>query len=343
MIRPMVTLPLMAMLFAPFPGAPAANPDLPPAASRVPIRPVHTYSIVARDPNTGEMGVAVQSHWFSVGSLVAWAEAGVGAVATQSIIDPSYGPLGLDLMRAGKSAREALTALVAADSNADLRQVAMVDARGGSAAHTGEHCILEAGHVVRDGFTTQANLMEKDTVWTAMARAFEQASGDLAERLMAALKAAEAEGGDIRGRQSAAILVVAGASTGRPWVDRRFDLRVEDSDDPLGELERLLRLPRAYRHMDEGDNLFAGGDVDGAVREYGTAERMVPENTEMLFWHAITLANAERIEEALPLFERVFADPERGGHWAALVSRLPHSNMLPDDAALIEQILAARP
>lgn len=306
------------------------------------LRPVHTFSIVARDPATGELGVAVQSHWFSVGSVVPWAEAGVGAVATQSIVEPGYGPLGLDLMRAGKSAPEALKALLAADANADVRQVAMVDAQGRSAAHTGEHCIQMAGDVVGKGFTTEANLMEKNTVWGAMARAFEDSRGDLTDRLLAALEAAQGEGGDIRGKQSAAILVVAGKSTGRPWVDRLVDLRVDDSNDPINELKRLVKLNRAYHHMDEGDNLFAKADVEGAIREYGTAEQMVPDNIEMVFWHAITLVNAKRVDEALPLFRKVFADPVQGAKWAELVPRLPHSKMLPEDPKVIEKILSAR-
>jgi uncharacterized Ntn-hydrolase superfamily protein len=306
------------------------------------LRPVHTFSIVARDPATGELGVAVQSHWFSVGSVVPWAEAGVGAVATQSIVEPGYGPLGLDLMRAGKSAPEALKALLAADANADVRQVAMVDAEGRSAAHTGEHCIQMAGDVVGKGFTTEANLMEKNTVWGAMARAYEDSKGDLTDRLLAALEAAQAEGGDIRGKQSAAIVVVAGKSTGRPWVDRLVDLRVEDSNNPIPELKRLVRLNRAYHHMDEGDNLFAKADVEGAIREYGTAEQMVPDNIEMVFWHAITLVNAKRVDEALPLFRKVFADAEQGAKWAELVPRLPHSKMLPEDPKVIEKILSAR-
>ena len=305
-------------------------------------RPVHTFSIVARDPASGELGVAVQSHWFSVGSVVPWAEAGVGAVATQSIVEPAYGPLGLDLMRGGKSAPEALKALLAADSNSDVRQVAMVDAQGRSAAHTGEHCIQMAGDFVGKGFTTEANLMEKNTVWGAMARAYENAKGDLTDRLLAALEAAQAEGGDIRGKQSAAILVVAGKSTGRPWADRIVDLRVEDSSDPIGELKRLVKLNRAYHHMDEGDNLFAKGDVAGAIRAYGTAEQMVPDNIEMVFWHAITLVNANRVDEALPLFRNVFADPVQGAKWAELVPRLPRSKMLPDDPKIIEKILSVR-
>jgi uncharacterized Ntn-hydrolase superfamily protein len=236
-----------------------------------PPRPVSTYSIVARDAATGELGVAVQSHWFSVGSVVPWAEAGVGAVATQSFVDPSYGPLGLQLMRAGKSAPEALQALLAGDSGRDVRQVGMVDASGKVATHTGRLDIPQAGGQAGDGYVVQANLMDKATVWPAMARAFEGAKGDLAERMLAALDAAEAEGGDIRGRQSSALLVVKAKSSGRPWADKLFDLRVEDHPDPLVELRRLVRVQRAYNHMTAGDDCVAVKDWACAEREYGAA------------------------------------------------------------------------
>ncbi|HXF06105.1 MAG TPA: DUF1028 domain-containing protein [Blastocatellia bacterium] len=304
------------------------------------VRPVHTYSIVARDPETGQLGVAVQSHWFSVGPIVPWAEAGVGAVATQSIVEISYGPLGLELMRAGKSAPDALKALLAADPQAEYRQVAMVDAQGRVAAHTGQLCIGEAGHRVGNQYSVQANLMLKNTVWDAMARAFETTRGDLADRLLAALEAAESEGGDIRGRQSAALIVVSGKPTGRPWEDRLFDLRVEDHPHPVAELKRLVRLKRAYDHMNKGDEYFARQDIEGALREYATAEALVPDNVEMIFWHAVTLVNAKRVDEALPLFKKVFAADR---NWATLVPRLPRSKLLPDDPQVIQRILSVAP
>ena len=300
----------------------------------------HTYSIVARDPETGQLGVAVQSNWFSVGAIVPWAEAGVGAVATQSFVEPAYGPLGLALMRAGKSAPDALKSLLAGDAQAGVRQVAMIDAQGRVATHTGEHCIAAAGHRAGTSFSAQANLMLKDTVWDAMAKAFENTKGELVDRLMAALEAAQAEGGDIRGKQSAAIVVVSGKPTGRSWADRLFDLRVEDHPEPVVELKRLVKLQRAYNHMNAGDEFFGKGEVASALSEYAAAERLVPENIEMVFWHAVTLVNAKRVEESLPLFKRVFAADR---NWATLTPRLPKSKLLPDDPKIIQQILSVAP
>ncbi|MCA1603011.1 MAG: DUF1028 domain-containing protein [Acidobacteria bacterium] len=301
------------------------------------LRPVHTYSIIARDPSTGELGVAVQSHWFSVGPIVAWAEAGVGAVATQSFVDPSYGKLGLDLMRAGKSAPDALKSLTAGDEGREVRQVAMIDAQGRVDAWTGKNDIQAAGHIIGKNYSVQANLMLSDKVWPAMAAAFENTKGDLAERMLAALEAAQAAGGDIRGKQSAALIVVTGKPTGQAWKDRVFDLRVDDSSEPLIELRRLVKLQRAYNHMNAGDLAVEHKDNEGALREYGAAEKLVPDNAEMIYWHAIALVNMGRVDESLPLFRRVFAmDP----NWATLTPRLPKSGLLPDDAKLIERILS---
>lgn len=307
------------------------------AAQQRPSQLAHTYSIVARDSVTGEIGVAVQSHWFSVGSEVTWAEAGVGAVATQSFVEVSYGPLGLELMRAGKTAQEALKALLAVDPQADVRQVAMVDRFGNVAVHTGAKCIPEAGHHLGRQYSTQANLMAKNTVWDAMARAYENARGDLIDRLMAALEAAQAEGGDIRGKQSAAILVVPGTSHGQPWKEKIIDLRVEDSPNPLKELKRLIRVHRAYRHMNNGDEYFAKGDVKNALKEYATARKYDPDNLEIIYWQAVTMAGAGQLEQALPLFREVFA---RDHNWYILTPRLPHSGLLPNDPALLKRILA---
>ena len=303
-------------------------------------RPVHTYSIVARDPNTGELGVAVQSHWFSVGPIVAWAEAGVGAVATQSFVDPSYGKLGLDLMRSGKSAPDALKSLLAGDEGREVRQVAMIDSQGRVDAWTGKNDIAAAGHLVRQNFSVQANLMLNDKVWPAMAQAFENTKGDLADRMLAALDAAQAVGGDIRGKQSAALVVVTGKPTGQAWKDRTFDLRVDDSPEPLKELRRLVTLQRAYNHMNAGDLAVEKKDNEGALREYSAAGRLVPDNAEMIYWHAVALVNMGRVDESLALFRKVFAMDK---NWATLTPRLSQAGLLPNDPKVIDRIVNVAP
>ncbi len=309
------------------------------AQMTLPRRPVATYSIVARDSTTGEMGVAVQSHWFSVGPIVPWAEAGVGAVATQSLVDPAYGPLGLELMRFGRTATEALSALVSTDPDEAVRQVAMVDALGNVSAHTGSRCIFAAGHRVGAQYSVQANLMEKPTVWDAMANAYETTDGDLADRMLAALEAAEMEGGDIRGRQSAAILIVSSRNTGRPWTDRLFDLRVEDHPDPIGELRRIVRLQRAYLKLNEGDEWVVRKDIAKAMEAYLEATSIVsdPEtNGEAPFWVGVTLADSDRVDEAIPFLKRAWTQDQS---WAEVVTRLPASGLLPDDKMLIEKLV----
>lgn len=338
----MSVLWLIAMMIPPQSSDSAgdAGRGEPPRASCV--RPVSTYSIVARDAKTGELGVAVQSHWFSVGPIVPWAEPGVGAVATQSLVDPAYGPLGLELMRVGRAAPDALKGLLASDPRPEVRQVAMIDAAGRVAAHTGDKCIPMAGHVVDEAgqFSVQANLMEKDTVWGAMAEAYRRSEGDLAERLLAALEAAERERGDIRGRQSAALLIVRAEPSGKPWEDRRFDLRVEDHAEPVRELRRLVQIQRAYHHMNAGDLAIEKSDFEAANREYSRAAELAPEITEIPFWQAVTLASSGKAEESLPIFKRVFARERR---WVELVPRLARVGLMPDDPKLLEQILAQAP
>jgi uncharacterized Ntn-hydrolase superfamily protein len=305
---------------------------------------VHTYSIVAYDPEARQWGVAVQSHYFCVGPIVPWAEAGVGAVATQSLAEASYGPLGLAMMRAGKSAQETLSGLVESDPNAAVRQVAMVDAQGNVAAHTGGRCIPEAGHRVGKHYSVQANLMLKKTVWDAMGEAFEGAKGDLAERMMLALEVAEVEGGDIRGKQSAALLVVEGEMTGRPWNARPFDLRVDDHAEPLPELRRLLGVARAYSYADEAERI--AGESSLGEKRWGLAAEMfqqalgyswaMPGNMALVFWGAIGLASAGMWDDALPLFRQVFAsDPA----WRELVPRLVKVGRLADEPGLVERIM----
>ncbi len=331
------------------------------------LRPVHTFSIVARDATTGQIGVAVQSHWFAVGQIVPWAEAGVGAVATQSFVDPSYGKLGLDLLRAGKTGPEALRALLGGDASCEVRQVAMIDANGNVATFTGTHDIIAAGGIAGNAtstakvdcgsaggalsigrdFAVQANLMSNERIWPAMAKAFAESHGDLADRLLAALDGAQAAGGDIRGKQSAALIVVSAKSTGKPWQDRIFDLRVDDNPQPLVELRRLVALQRAYNHMNAGDLAVEQKDNAAALREYSSAEQIaastpgVPQSrfAEMIFWHAVALVNMNRVDESLPLFARAF-QMEPG--WRELTPRLPHSGLLPDNQPLIDKIVAVK-
>ena len=298
----------------------------------------HTYSIVARDPETGEMGVAVQSHWFSVGPVVPWVEAGVGAIATQALLNVSFGPRGLALLKQGKSAPAVVAELIESDEGRDIRQLAVVDAQGHVAAHTGQRCIAAAGHQTGNNFSAQANMMLNDRVWPAMAQTFENSSGPLAERMVAALEAAQAAGGDIRGKQSAALVVVKGESTGKVWEDRLIDLRVEDHPEPVPELKRLLHIFRAYEHMNRGDEALEKNDVPGALQAYSTAEAMLPDNLEMKFWHAVSLVNAGMTGDALPIFKTVFA---QNHNWATLLQRLPPVDLLKANAAEVEEILAS--
>jgi uncharacterized Ntn-hydrolase superfamily protein len=320
----------------------AASLATPPVAraqgSAQPRRPAHTFSIVAMDSATGQIGVAVQSHWFSVGGSVAWAEPGVGAVATQSFIDPAYGPRALALMRTGVPAPLALRALVAADPDSAVRQLGMIDARGNPVSYTGLRNIPAAGSRAGRWYAAQANTMLRATVWFAMGRAFETTRGDLADRLLAALDAAQAEGGDIRGRQSAALVVVSGDRSAPPW-QKLFDLRVEDSRDPIGELHRLVGVSRAYTLATEGDNYTAAGKLDSAIIAYGAAEALLPDsavNGELVFWHANTLADCGRVDESIPLFRRAFAQDTL---WATLIWRLPAVGLLSADSATIARIV----
>ena len=287
-----------------------------------------TYSIVARDKDTGEFGVAVQSHYFQVGPTVPWAIAGVGAVATQSMVNVSFGPLGLDYLKAGYSATQALKALLAGDSQPESRQVSLVDADGNVATHTGAKCIPAAGHRIGDGFSVQANLMEKDTVWDAMFGAYTSSKEPLAERMMAALEAAETEGGDIRGKQSAAMLVVTGNPTGRAWEDRIIEIRVEDAPDPNKELRRLLRVKRAYMALNEADR--NSGDQAIAATKLQEALALAPEMVEIAFWGGLEMAQAGMVDAGCELMMRAVQKDRR---WIETVNRLVAADRLPADVA----------
>lgn len=275
-----------------------------------------TYSIVARDPRTGELGTAVQSHWFSVGPLVPWAQPGVGAVATQASVRVAYGPDALALLRDGASAPEALAELLAGDEGAHGRQVAIVDAQGRVAAHTGSTCMIHAGHATGDQVSCQGNIMANDTVWGRMLEAYEAGSGQLTERLLAALDAAQAAGGDIRGRQSAAIVVVPPSGD---WWEATVSLRVEDHPEPLVELRRLVQLQRAYAIAGQGDELTNEGRYAEAAELYKEASALAPGNHELLFWSGLGTAQSGDVEEGVrQVREAIALQPG----WAQLLPRL---------------------
>ena len=296
----------------------------------------HTFSIVARDPETGEMGVAVQSHWFSVGSIVAWGEAGVGVVATQSFVNASFGQRGLDMLKTGMTAQEVVDSLISSDPGGDFRQLAIVDSKGNSASFTGAKCIAEAGNIVGYNYSVQANMMLHNTVWGEMSKTFENTKGRLAERLVATLEAAQNAGGDIRGKQSACLLVVKGTATGNIWEDRLIDLRVEDNPDPIAEIRRLLNVYRAYEHMNNGDLAVEKNDMNLAMDEYNAAMKMFPDNLEMKYWTAITLANTGEVEKAFPMLKEIFMQDK---NWKELTRRLPSVGLLTVDEITLKRIL----
>lgn len=295
--------------------------------SRKPTDPfAHTFSIVARDARTGEMAVAVQSHWFSVGTVVSWGEAGVGVVATQSFVNKSFGLRGLELLKQGKSPQEALDRLLSDDTGKEFRQVAIIDTQGRVATHTGKNCVDNAGHLNGENFSVQANMMLNDKVVPAMEKAWKNnAALPLAERLVEVLKAAQQAGGDIRGKQSAALLVVSPQNTGKPWDDRFIDLRVDDANDPVTKLARLLTVSRAYEHMNKGDLYVEQNEMQKAMTEYNLAMKMFPNNLEMQYWTAITLANGKEIEKASAMLQKIY---KQDANWRELTKRLPKVGLL---------------
>jgi uncharacterized Ntn-hydrolase superfamily protein len=298
----------------------------------------HTFSIVARDSVSGEMGVAVQSHWFSVGTAVSWAEAGVGAVATQSFVNKSFGIRGLSLLKNGLTAQQALDSLLKDDEGREVRQVAIVDNVGNVAVHTGKGCIQYASHIKGNQFSVQANMMSGDYVPKAMAAAFRKSvAKPLAERMLMALEAAQEAGGDIRGQQSAAIVIVPAKSNDKPWDERTVDLRVDDSKEPIKEIRRLYEVQVAYEHMNKGDLAVEKNDMITAMNEYNAAMKMFPANLEMQYWTAITLANNKELAKATPIFKKVFAADK---NWKEPTRRLPEVKLLTVSEADLKKILA---
>jgi uncharacterized Ntn-hydrolase superfamily protein len=296
-----------------------------------------TYSIVALDPATGELGAAVQSRWFGVGSSVPWVEPGVGAVATQSFTEIGHGPDGLRLMREGRAAAEALAEVLAPDPGEAVRQVGLVDASGNAAAHTGSRCVRYASHLVGDGVAVQANMMERSTVPAAMLAAFGGTDGDLAARLLAALFAAEGEGGDVRGRQSAALVVAPGVGAGatpEPWA-RRFDVRVEDHRSPVDELARILSVARAYEALDEAEAAGGRGDLAAAAAASERSRTLAPDDDQILLWHAVGLALSGRVDEAhAELARATEAEPRAGEH----LRRFAEQGHLPGGDAVLQAL-----
>ena len=297
----------------------------------------HTFSIVARDSITGEMGVAVESHWFSVGTTVSWAEAGVGAIATQSFVNKSFGPRGLALLKSGMTAQQTLDKLLSDDEGREVRQVAIVDIHGNVATHTGKNCIQYANHIQGQQYSVQSNMMLNNTVSDAMSTAFQKSKGrPLGERLLVALEAAQKAGGDIRGQQSAAVLIVPGKSEGKPWDERTVDLRVDDHAQPIKELRRLYTVHLAYQHMNNGDLAVEKNDMEGAMKEYNAAMKLFPQNLEMQYWTAITLANNKQVDKAIPILKKIYANDR---NWQELTRRLPKVNLLTVSAADLQRLI----
>lgn len=300
------------------------------------MRLLMTYSIVALDAETGELGVAVQSRWLAAGAVVPWARPGVGAIATQSFVDARYGFAGLELLAAGRDPAVALAELLAADPDPGVRQVGIVDASGRTAAHTGAECVGAAGHRSLVGVSVQANMMERPTVWPAMLEAYGKAEGDLADRLVAALRAAEAEGGDVRGRQSAGLLVVPGGSDAKPW-DVRFDIRIDDDPRPLDELERLLRISRAYEAFDEALEALAVGEIDAAAAFAGQAAALAPDDDQIRLWQAVAVFEAGDEARGRALYRSALtAEPRSGEHLRRFVA----AGQLPGRERLVEALIS---
>ena len=287
-----------------------------------------TYSIIGRDPETGQVGIAVQSRWIHAGQDLAWIEPGVGAVCTQAFLEPAYGPRGLELMRAGRSPDEAIGELTAADDGRDMRQVAMMDAGGRVAQHTGGRCVEAAGHASGSECCAQGNMLASATCWTAMVRAFGDTEGELADRLLAALDAAEREGGDARGRQAAAILVRPREATGLPWKDRVFDIQVVDHRDPVTELHRLVTMTRAYHRLSAAMDLAQTGELTAAAGEADAAHELAPEDDQILFWRATLIAGSGRIEEAVASLREAAA---ANRDWPEFLRRCVAAGILPED------------
>ena len=281
-----------------------------------------TYSIVARDPDTGQLGVAAQSCYFALGAVLPWARAGVGAVATQSMVDPGYGPRCLDLLADGVGSADALEQVRASDPGREVRQVGVVDASGAVASFTGSACIDHVGHAEGDGFSAQANMMAGPGVCEAMSDAFVSTSGSLATRLVAALVAAESKGGDARGQMSAALLVVAGERHEHPWQGVLTDVRVDHHPDPLGELARLARVAEAYHLCDVAEEALVAGDAAAALAGAAAGLALLPGEGNLLLSYIGALIGGGRTDEAAAEVQELVASrPPWEGVLRSLIAR----------------------
>jgi uncharacterized Ntn-hydrolase superfamily protein len=251
-----------------------------------------TYSILGRDRATGQMGLATQSQAFAVGSSVPWSEPGYGVIATQSVAEPAYGELGLDLLRGGLPAPQALAALLGIDPHPERRQLAMIDGAGRIEVHTGEGCVPAAGHSVDDSCASLANMVASPEVWEAMTAAFCATTGALAGRLVAGLEAAEAAGGDIRGQRSAAVTVVRAERSGLPWRDRIVDLRVDDHHEPVNELRRLVDTSDRYHRAVLAFELAIDGEPDAGVLAFAELAEEAELGPDARIWRVLALALA---------------------------------------------------
>jgi uncharacterized Ntn-hydrolase superfamily protein len=297
----------------------------------------HTFSIIAQDPVTGDMAVGVQSHWFSVGTAVPWGKSGVGVVATQSFVNERYGHEGLKLMQKGLNAKEAMEKLKKEDAGVHYRQVAMLSRDGTISTFTGEKCIEAALHLIGDHYSIQANMMEDENVVYAMRQAFEENDDlDLAERIVVAMKAAQSSGGDIRGKQSSALILVGKDTAEHPWLDKKIDLRVDDHKTPVEELSRLLNSHRAYEFMASGDVAMENKDAEAALKAYNFAEKLLPNNEEIKFWKAVALVNSNQVKMSIPIFERLFMNDKR---WQRLLKRLPESDLISIEKSALDYLL----
>lgn len=299
-----------------------------------------TYSIVARDPDTGQLGVAVQTHQMCVGWIVPWLLPGVGAIATQSLVNVSFGPVGLGMLREGVPAPQIIDGLTASDPQANRRQVAVVDANGLVGAWTGDGCIPEASHQVGEGYSVQANMMTNPTVVPAMADAYESATGDIAFRMLTALQAAQAEGGDIRGMQSAAIKVVSGDASKYDW-ETDYDLRVDEHAAPVDELARLIRLRHAQLTEQDGYAALNDGNRAEALKLWAEARTEAPELEELAFWQAMTLADEHAdVATAAQILRPALANDPLRDQWIDLINRLQTCGLL-ERANAAQELIAA--